>query len=204
MANILLINGHPSPDSFSAALSAAYEDSARHMVEVARLDLRELNFDLVLRHGYAQPQPLEPDLARAAQAITRASHVVWFFPCWWNAPPALVKGFIDRVFTPGYAFRYRERNKLPEKLLGGRSARLVTSMDSPRVWQWLVNGSALETSFTRSTLGFVGFSPVRRNVYYAAHAMDARARERAFEEMRKAAKRDAEGLLRVEHAQALG
>jgi NAD(P)H dehydrogenase (quinone) len=202
MANILLINGHPNPHSFSAALSAAYEESARSQVQVERLDLRELSFDLVLRHGYAQPQPLEPDLVRAAEAITRASHVVWFFPCWWNAPPALVKGFIDRVFTPGYAFRYHDRGQLPEKLLRGRSARLVTSMDSPRLWQWLVNGSALETSFTRSTLRFVGFSPVRRNVYYSAHAMDARARERALEDMRNAATRDAEELRRAERAVA--
>ena len=66
------------------------------------------------------PQPLEPDLEAAAAAITAAHHVAWFFPCWWNAPPALVKGFIDRVFTPGFAFRYTAESALPQKLLAGR------------------------------------------------------------------------------------
>ena len=154
-----------------------------------RIDLRDLSFELVLEHGYEREQPLEPDLVRRA-GDHRRSHVVWFFPCWWNGPPALVKGFIDRVFTPGYAFRYAG-SKLPEKLLIGRSARLVSSMDSPRVWQWLVNGSAMEISFTRSTLKFVGFSPVHKNVYYSAHSMDERARERALEEMTRVASVDA-------------
>lgn len=195
MPKLLIIDGHPSPNSFSAALSRAYETGAREHLDLERVELRGLSFDLVLHHGYAEEQPLEPDLERAAASIMAAGHVSWFFPCWWNAPPALVKGFVDRVFTPGFAFRYGGRGKLPEKLLRGRSARLVSSMDSPRIWQMLVNGSAFETSFLRSTLGFVGFSPVRHNVYYGARSMSDRARERALGEMREAGGRDARALL---------
>jgi putative NADPH-quinone reductase len=197
MPKLLILNGHPNPDSFSASLSHAYEVSARDGAEVQRIDLRDLRFDPILHRGYAAPQELEPDLARAAQAIVEASHVAWFFPCWWNAPPALVKGFVDRVFTPGFAFRYSARSKLPQKLLSGRSARLVSSMDAPRFWQVLVNRSALETSFTRSTLGFVGFAPVHTNIYYGAHGMSARDRQRALDDMRKLAQRDARKLLHM-------
>jgi NAD(P)H dehydrogenase (quinone) len=198
MPRLLIINGHPdgNPDdgSLTNALCDAYEEAARAKAgdaEVTRIDLRALRFDPILHRGYAAPQPLEPDLARAAAAIVAARHVTWFYPCWWNAPPALVKGFLDRVLTPGFAFRYDEAKALPEKLLTGRSARFVTSMDSPWLWHVLVNGSALHVQLRRSTLGFCGFSPVRGNTFYSARKMTAADRERALGKMRKVAARDA-------------
>ena len=63
----------------------------------------------------------------AQEKLQRAAHVAWFFPTWWGAPPALVKGFIDRAFLPGFAFKNRPGNGLPETLLKGRSSRVVTS-----------------------------------------------------------------------------
>lgn len=198
MSRLLIINGHPDGDPDDAcltnALCDAYEAAARAAAgdaEVARLDLRALRFDPILHRGYAAPQPLEPDLARAAAAIVAATHVTWFFPSWWNAPPALMKGFLDRVLTPGFAFRYNKEKALPEKLLAGRSARFVTSMDSPWLWHVLVNGSALHVQFRRSTLGFCGFSPVRGDTFYSARKMTPAARERAVQKMRKVATRDA-------------
>jgi NAD(P)H dehydrogenase (quinone) len=190
MSRILVIDGHPDSKSLTHDLSAAYQAGAGQHLEVARLELRELRFDPILRRGYAEPQPLEPDLQRAQAAILAAQHVAWFFPCWWNAPPALVKGFLDRVLLPGFAFRYGD-SALPEKLLAGRSARFVTSMDSPWIWHVLVNRSALHVQFERSTLKFCGFSPVRSNTFYSARKMSAQDRERATEKMRKVGAEDA-------------
>lgn len=191
MSRLLVINGHPDSKSLSYDLSAAYQAGAAAHLEVARLDLRELRFDPILHRGYAEPQALEPDLQRAQAAIKAAQHVAWFFPCWWNAPPALVKGFLDRVLLPGFAFRFVEGKALQEKLLAGRSARFVTSMDSPRFWHVLVNRSALQVQFERSTLGFCGFAPVRSDTIYSARTLSKEARERAMEKMRKAGVKDA-------------
>jgi NAD(P)H dehydrogenase (quinone) len=191
MSRLLVIDGHPDSKSLTHELSAAYQAGAEPHLEVARLALRELRFDPILHHGYAKPQALEPDLQRAQAAIKAAQHVAWFFPCWWNAPPALVKGFLDRVLLPGFAFRFVEGKALQEKLLAGRSARFVTSMDSPRFWHWLVNRSALQVQFKRSTLGFCGFSPVRGDTFYSARTLTKEARARAMEKMRKAGAKDA-------------
>ena len=191
MSRLLVINGHPDDQSLSAELAAAYQRGAAEHVEVTRLDLRELRFDPILHKGYAVPQALEPDLVRATEAIRDARHVAWFFPSWWNAPPALVKGFIDRVFLPGFAFRYDEGKAFPTKLLKGRSARLVTSMDSPWLWHKLMNRSALNVQFERSTLGFSGFSPVASDAFYSARKMTAEARARAANKLQKLGARDA-------------
>lgn len=202
MPVLLLIDGHPdgppAHETLAGALCDAYHAGAAPHAEVTRLELRHLTFDPILRRGYAAPQPLEPDLEAAAAAITAAHHVAWFFPCWWNAPPALVKGFIDRVFTPGFAFRYTAESALPQKLLAGRSARLVTSMDSPWWWHRLVNRSALHVQFLRSTLGFVGFSPLGSNTVYGARTLTPRARDRALAQVRRAGQRDALATARRE------
>lgn len=196
MAHLLIFDGHPDPSSFTAALAAAYEAGARPHTSVERIALRELCFDPILHRGYAAPQPLEPDLERASAAITAARHVTWLYPSWWNAPPALVKGFLDRVLLPGFAFRYDKEQALPVKLLSGRSARLVTSMDSPRWWHYLVNRSALHHQFLRSTLGFCGFAPLFCETLYSARELDGEGRARALERLSRLGKLDAQRVAR--------
>lgn len=168
MPKLLLIVGHSNPNSFTNALALAYERGASVAgVDTERIDLSSLRFDLVLRQGeQGQAQPLEPDLVAAQAAIRAADHVAWFFPTWWAAPPALVKGFVDRVFLPGYAYAYEKGRALHHKLLGGRSARLVTSMDAPWWWYALFYRSALHASFINATLRFVGFAPIYRSTIY--------------------------------------
>ena len=107
--NILVILGHPDTDSFCGALCKAYIDSAKkHGSEVRQLHLGELKFDPVLWKGYNKIQELEPDLVNAQELIQWSNHIVFVYPNWWGAMPALMKGFFDRVFLPGFAFKYRE------------------------------------------------------------------------------------------------
>lgn len=54
--------------------------------------------------------------------------------------PALLKGFVDRVFLPGFAFRCREGLALRDRLIEGRSARRIVTMDAPGLHDRLVNG----------------------------------------------------------------
>jgi putative NADPH-quinone reductase len=205
MSNVLVVAGHPDSNSFSTALAQAYAQAAEASgATVTRIDLAQLQFDPILRRGYKTEQALEPDLAAAAAAIQAAQHVAWFFPMWWGGPPALVKGFIDRVFTPGFAFRYRGRNQLPEKLLSGRSARLVSSMDSPLAWYALVLRRVLHASFGMATLSFVGFSPIRSSMFYELRFRSAAELERALDKVRRAAGSDVAALPSARPAPALG
>ena len=96
MPNALVLLGHADPGSFNHRLAQAYADGfAATGGAVERLDLTALRFDPVLRHGYRADQPLEPDLRAARAAIERADHLVWVFPTYWAAPPAVVRGFVE-------------------------------------------------------------------------------------------------------------
>jgi putative NADPH-quinone reductase len=75
--------------------------------------------------------------------------------------PALQKGFIDRVILPGFAFKYHEGKLLWDKLLKGRSARLLVTMDTPPLWYRWVIGRPGHNQMRHSVLGFCGVKPVR-------------------------------------------
>lgn len=164
----LVVFGHPTAGSLSDALAEAYTEGLRRGgAKVEQLKLRDLNFDLDLRFGFSDRQPLEPDLRRAQQLIEQAVHVAWFFPTWWAAPPARVKGFIDRAFLPGWAFANRPDHPLPETLLRGRSSRVVTTMDSPSLWYQLWHRASVHASFVNATLRYVGFGPIASTTLYS-------------------------------------
>jgi putative NADPH-quinone reductase len=160
--NILIILGHPDSNSFCGALADAYEAGAKAAGhEVERLSLGELVFDPVLHKGYAEIQPLEPDLLRAQQAITTAAHLVFVYPIWWGAPPALLKGFFDRTFLPGYAFRFSDASTTSwDRLLSKRSARLIVTMDTPPWYYRWVYRQPGHNQMKRTILDFCGIRPV--------------------------------------------
>ena len=136
--NITVILGHPDSNSYCGALAARYAEAAASAGHAVRFfKLGEIAFDPVLHHGYHQRQEHEPGLAEVKDAITWANHLVFVYPIWWGALPALLKGFFDRVFLPGYAFKYRPNSQFWDRLLTGRSAHAIVTMDShPGITGW--------------------------------------------------------------------
>ncbi|MBK5397768.1 NAD(P)H-dependent oxidoreductase [Pseudomonas sp. TH39(2020)] len=159
---ILVILGHPASNSFCGALAERYAQSAlRAGHEVRQLFLGAMDFDPVLREGYQQTQPLEVDLRRAQADIVWAEHLTLVYPIWWGGVPALLKGFFDRVFLPGFAFKYRKGKAFPEKLLHGRSAHLLVTMDTPSwYYRWIYRMPGLH-QVRKTTLEFCGIKPTR-------------------------------------------
>lgn len=173
---ITLVLGHPDAGSYCGALADTYAQAARqagHEVKLIRLG--ELDFDPVLHQGYKTVQPLEPDLQAAQAAITWANHLVFVYPLWWGAMPALLKGFFDRVFLPGYAFKYRRNSPLWDRLLSGRSAQVFTTMDTPPWYYRLVYSMPAHHQMRKTILEFCGIRPVRITSFGPLrHASDAR------------------------------
>ncbi|MFT5485109.1 MAG: NAD(P)H dehydrogenase (quinone) [Paracoccaceae bacterium] len=108
---ILVVFAHPLSDSLSASLKDAVAGGladAGHDVDL--IDLYQDGFDARLsaaertafmKPGYAPP----PDAAAYCDRLKAADGIVFVFPQWWFGMPAILKGFVDRVFVPGVAFR---------------------------------------------------------------------------------------------------
>ena len=167
---ILVILCHPDSNSFCGSITRAYVDGAMNTgAEIRELKLGELTFDPVLWNGYNKIQELEPDLEKAQELIHWSNHLVFVYPNWWGSMPALMKGFFDRVFLPGFAFKYGEGTSLPEKLLTGRTAHLMVSMDTPGwYYRWVFHRPG-HNQMKRTILEFCGikvakiteFAPIR-------------------------------------------
>lgn len=188
---IAVILGHPDSQSLSSAIARAYARGAEERgATVREIDLARLTFDPVLWHGYSEVQPLEPDLLEAQRIIDWADVLVFAYPTWWGSAPALLKGFVDRVFLPGFAFKYRENSRLWDKLLAGRSARLLVTMDTPGwYYRWVVRQPGHQM-MRRSILGFSGVKPVRVSRFGAVRGADEDARRRWLDQARKLGGKD--------------
>lgn len=164
---ILIILGHPDSDtSFCAALAHHYLQGAHAAgADIRELHLGTLNFDPILRSGYRGPQGLETDLKQAQDDIQWAEHLVFVYPTWWGTLPALLKGFVDRVFLPGFAFKYRKNSPLWDKLLSGRSAELLVTMDTPAWYYRLIYQNAGVSVMKKNILDFSGITPVRTHLF---------------------------------------
>ncbi len=159
--NVLVIDGHPDQGRLIGALLDRYVAALPGNATFARVAVRDLAFDPILRRGYGPEQPWEPDLQRLAEALDRADHLVIGFPLWWGAEPALVKGLMDRLLLPGFAFKYRKESPWWDKLLAGRSADLIVTMDTPPWFLRLLYGDAVIVRWRRQILGFCGIGPIR-------------------------------------------
>jgi len=161
MKNVLLVLAHPRPQSFCRALADAYQKGAGQTGHAVKLiHLIDLAFDPILRNGYSADQPLEPDLAQAQEQIAWADHLVFVYPTWWGGLPALLKGFVDRVFLPGFAFKYRENSLRWDRLLTGKSAQLLVTMDSPPWYYRWISRMPGHHQMKRTILEFSGVKPV--------------------------------------------
>lgn len=157
----LILDGHPDSGRLVTALLDVYAAALPAGTEVVRLAVRDMAFDPDMRRGYVAPVPLEPDLVNLARELDSCDHLVVAFPMWWGAEPARLKGLLDRVLLPGWAFRYHRDDPMWDRLLAGRSADLVITMDTPPWYLRLAYGNAIVKRWKRQVLGFVGFKPVR-------------------------------------------
>lgn len=162
MKNVLIIMGNPETKSFSGALADAYTKGAKAAGhEVKRLDLGEMDFDPVLRRPDGKYPQMEPCLLEAQSMISEADHLVFIYPNWWGVMPAILKGFIDRVFLDGFAFEFSGRSPIPIGLLNGKTARLIVTMDTPGWFYRLVYKMPGHNAMKRSILNFCGIKDVR-------------------------------------------
>jgi NAD(P)H dehydrogenase (quinone) len=160
---VLLMLGHPSENSFCEALLNAYQTGAENAGAVCKtIHISKLNFNVNLSDGYKTDGPvqMEEGLLAAQELIKWADHVVFAYPNWWGFMSAIAKGVIDRVLLPHFAFKNHPGKNFPEQLLKGRSMRVLVTMDTPKLWYYLVYRASQYQILKHIIFGYVGFKPI--------------------------------------------
>jgi NAD(P)H dehydrogenase (quinone) len=138
---LLFIHAHPVPESFGTALCGAAVETARAQGHEVRLtDLNAEAFNPVMsaqeRRAYAEAGPVPAELVPHVEALHWAEGLILVYPTWWNSQPAILKGWMDRVWRPGVAFTVPDNSSgLRPGLTNIRLLGVITTHGSPW-WLW--------------------------------------------------------------------
>ena len=158
---ILVILGHPSPDSFNHAIAT---ETCSTLLELDHKvifhDLQAEKFDPILP---AEEIPKEANLNSPideyCEELASVDGIVVIHPNWWGQPPAILKGWIDRVFRPGVAYEFEESDGgegVPLGLLKANSAVVFTTSNTAEERERKIFGDPLETLWKNCIFGLCG------------------------------------------------
>lgn len=182
---ILVIYAYPNHTGFSARVLQTVRENLGNQHQVKVLDLYQEDFDPSLVFN---DQKRRRDLAgdeetkKYRELLKWSEQLVVIFPIWWGGMPAILKGFIDRVFVKGFAYEYN--GLLPVGLLKGRKAWVITSHDTPKPYARFFQqdyGRVLK----RQVLGMCGIKPVKLTEIAYLRGSTAEKREKYLRKLAK-------------------
>ncbi|WP_151733514.1 NAD(P)H-dependent oxidoreductase ['Paenibacillus yunnanensis' Narsing Rao et al. 2020] len=164
--NTLIIYTHPNHQSLSYAFLQEVIRGCRenpHSPEIQVLDLYAESFNPVLVFGEnkrRRDMHTDPELAKYREQLLWAERIVLVYPIWWGRPPAMLMGYIDRMFASNFA--YRDKGGLfPEGLLKGKSVVCVSSMKGPAHYPLLWLNNAHKVLMKRALFNYVGIRSMK-------------------------------------------
>jgi NAD(P)H dehydrogenase (quinone) len=166
----LVVVANPNPDSFSHALArTAAQAVAARGFELASHDLHAERFDPVQPTGELLNVASDDDLVeRHCADLRRADLILVFHPNWWGQPPAIMKGWIDRVFRLNTAYDYPEGvgpEGVPRGLLRARHALVINTSNTPAEREAAAFGDPLQVLWEKCVFGLCGVDSVVRRTY---------------------------------------
>jgi len=167
---ISVILAHPIAGSFNHAIaSRAVKVLKRSGHDVLFHDLCQERFDPLLTGAeFAREATLPPEIHRHCREISEADGIVIVHPNWWGQPPAILKGWVDRVIRPGVAYEFLEGDKgegIPKGLLKARAALVFNTSNTPGERERDVFSDPLETLWKNCVFGLCGVENVYRKMF---------------------------------------
>lgn len=167
--NMIILYAHPNKEGHCGAILRITEEELRkNNIEYELIDLYKLDYNPVLQqdeHYTSGHKNISEENKKYQSMIKDADCIMFIYPTWWNGFPAILKGFIDRVFVPGYAFYFK--GKIPVGLLKGKKAVVITSTGAPRTLSRIVFKDISTKVLTRHILGFCG---IKAKAFYISNA----------------------------------
>ncbi|MBM7865781.1 flavodoxin family protein [Heliobacterium gestii] len=187
--NHLILFAHPNPKSFNAAILETTVTSLEgkgHRVVVR--DLYKLNFDPILKgtdFEVFQSGRKPADVEVEHDHIQKADVITMIYPIWWSGMPAILKGYIDRVFSYGFAYRYNDEG-VPVGLLAGKNGLIInTQGNTTDYYDSIGMTGAVKLTTDTSIFGFCGIEPVDHLFFGAVPTVDDATRQGMLKTLRE-------------------
>ena len=167
---ISVILAHPNKSSFNHAIAeTSVKTLKKSGHEVYFHDLYEENFDPILSGKEISKAALLPkDIAKHCSEIAEVEGIVVIHPNWWGQPPAILKGWVDRVIRPGVAYEFLEGDSgegVPQGLLKAGTALVFNTSNTPEKRELKVFADPLETIWKNCIFGLCGVNEFHRRIF---------------------------------------
>jgi len=163
---ITIIYAHPRKESFNHAILERVIDTCKKTnQEYQVIDLYKEKFDPVMHENELytagkEYRNISKQTKKYQDMVSKSKKLIFIYPTWWNTMPAIMKGFIDKVFTGHFAFKYKQlpiiNFGMPVGLLKEKKALVITTTGAPAYLASLALGNRMLTIMKRDILGFCG------------------------------------------------
>jgi NAD(P)H dehydrogenase (quinone) len=187
--NISVILGHPNPGSFNHAIAETAVQTLRACGHTVWFhDLYAERFDPLLFHGeFPKGAVLPPEIQQHCDEIVAADGIVIVHPNWWGQPPAILKGWVDRVIRPGVAYEFLEGDSgegVPVGLLKARAALVFNTANTSEKRENEVFGDPLQLLWKNCIFDLCGVPTFYRKMYRVIVTSTAEDRRAWLDEVR--------------------
>lgn len=184
-----VILAHPDPTSFSHAIaSAACEQLISNGYDLNVHDLYEEGFNpLLSAHESRVWQSDDALVEQHCHEIAHADAIVLIHPNWWGQPPAILKGWVDRVLRPGVAYAWGDHDRgegIPDGLLRAKAAIVFNTANTPTEREAVVFGNPLDLLWRDCIFGLCGVATFNRRVFTVMTTSTADQRAAWLQEVR--------------------
>lgn len=176
----LVVFAHPHSESFNHAILETVVNALKNKGhEVAVRDLYKLNFQPVLKTedtASMRDGKVPEDIREEQECITFADVITFIYPIWWTGMPAILKGYVDRVFSYGFAYSSGEEGIV--KLLKGKKGFIINTHGSPKdIYDQTGMTNGLKLTSDAGIFGFTGIEPVEHLFFGSVPYVDDAARK---------------------------
>ncbi len=168
---VAIVFNHPYEKSYCNAILEAVTkgiQKGQHEVDLIHLDNDVFNpvMSRADLKAFVDHKPLDPQVINYTQRLEKADHLIFIFPIWWDLMPAMTKGFIDRVLSPGIVYDHHPRGyglvPLLKKLKG---ITIITTMNKPKWMYTLFVGNLIRKAMLKSVFKTMGY----KNLNWISH-----------------------------------
>lgn len=162
----LIIYAHPNHESLCYSFLQKVLKGCRENLAISEIQLLDLyaeRFDPVLvfnERKRRRDMHADPELARYREQLSWAQQIVFVYPIWWGRPPAMLLGYIDKMFAAGFAYQTGD-GLIPEGLLKGKQVVCISTMKGPTFYPLLWLHNAHKVLMRRALFSYVGIKKVK-------------------------------------------
>ncbi|MBT2623509.1 NAD(P)H-dependent oxidoreductase [Chryseobacterium sp. ISL-6] len=165
--NVVIVFNHPYEGSFGNAILNSVTrglNGANHEIDLMHLDNDGFNpvMSKADLKAFVDHKPVDPQVIDYNERLEKADHLFFIFPIWWDLMPAMTKGFVDRVLTPGVVYDHHPRGfGLVPLLKNLKGVTVITTMNKPKIMYSLLIGNLIKKAMIKSVFKTMGYKNLK-------------------------------------------